>query len=154
MSESGALHVTSLLLVGRDIHLSPRLVTNDEIPEDERKMDCNFAITAQRKNLNTSSDNIDREMTTIFPTTTMTTSNHRIQKQQEGQLIVANLSGPDESRWRAHGMARRRQILDDDKRKGGRDFSLSFDCSVQRYFSVAHWYVCSRYTTLFDLEVT
>mmetsp|Transcript_19318 Transcript_19318/g.42014 ORF Transcript_19318/g.42014 Transcript_19318/m.42014 type:complete len:594 (+) Transcript_19318:527-2308(+) len=48
-------------------------------------------------------------------------------------------AGPNESRWRAHGMARRRKLLEEDQRIGGRDFSMSFDCSVQRYFSVAHW---------------
>jgi len=68
-------------------------------------------------------------------TTTMTTKG----KQQQ-QSIVTDLSGPaDESQWRIHGRSRRRQLLENDKSKGGRDFSLSFDCSVQRYFSVAHW---------------
>merc|ERR1719162_1218541 len=57
----------------------------------------------------------------------------------KGVLVLVDdiSSGPDETRWRSHGLARRRKILDVDRRNGGRNFSLSFDCSVQRYFSVA-----------------
>ena len=53
--------------------------------------------------------------------------------------IFSNLSGPEESRWRAHGVQRRKQLLEEDRIKGGRTFKLSYDTSVQRYFSIAHW---------------
>jgi hypothetical protein len=52
---------------------------------------------------------------------------------------VSMVSGPDEERWRRHGGARRLQLLEEDRLKGGQDFTLSFDCSVQRYFQVARW---------------
>ncbi len=40
--------------------------------------------------------------------------------------------------WRRIGLARRRFLLEDDKRKGGTTFDLNFDCKVDRYFEVAH----------------
>lgn len=49
------------------------------------------------------------------------------------------VSGPDEERWRKHGGARRLQLLEEDRLRGGRDFSMSLDCSIQRYFQAAHW---------------
>ncbi|KAG7374121.1 hypothetical protein IV203_013216 [Nitzschia inconspicua] len=55
------------------------------------------------------------------------------------QISFEELSKPDESRWRAHGAAKRKRLLDEDQAKGGRTFQLKFETSVHRYFSVAHW---------------
>jgi hypothetical protein len=41
-------------------------------------------------------------------------------------------------RWRLLGQARRRKLLDDDRRKGGTKFNLNTSCSIHRYFQVAH----------------
>ena len=40
--------------------------------------------------------------------------------------------------WRRIGLARRRFLLEDDKRKGGTTFDLNFNCKVDRYFEVAN----------------
>jgi hypothetical protein len=53
--------------------------------------------------------------------------------------MMASPAGPDEERWRRHGGAHRLQLLEEDRSRGGQDFPLTFDCSVQRYFQVAHW---------------
>ena len=154
MSEYAALHATSLLLVGRKVELTPLSTTTatatststtktttddvsskrfDRVPSDERRLDYNKNKT-QPKNISVISS-IFSSNSTGFETIMAQNNQHQI-------TVVDDLSvGPDESRWRVYGIARRRKILEDDKRNGGRDFSLSFDCSVQRYFSVAHWYV-------------
>lgn len=138
MAEYAALHNVSLLLVGTNIQVSRSGSTDsnksseedadsqssDPMPDDEM-LDChqNKIVT----------DEVQEE--SIGIETIMQP------KQENGVLVLVdeNSSTPDEARWRAHGLARRRKILDEDKRNGGREFSLSFDCSVQRYFSVAHW---------------
>jgi len=139
MSEYATLHSVSLLLVGSSIKVNPYDSTvttestedsqsSDPVPDDEMFTDCQ-----QTRNITSSN----------FKTQGETTGIEVIMKPQQdkGVLVLVNevSSGPDEARWRAHGLARRRTILEDDKRNGGRNFSLSFDCSVQRYFSVAHW---------------
>jgi hypothetical protein len=128
-----------------------------EGPEDE--IDMNYKNTSTQQVVISSSinnelshndddDDDDETMMSLSKTTTATTTKRKQQQQQHQQQHQhqhqhqQDLSGPaDESRWRIHGRERRIQILEDDKNKGGRSFSLSFDCSVQRYFSVAHWYV-------------
>eukprot|EP00535_Pseudo-nitzschia_heimii_P000559 CAMPEP_0197176548 /NCGR_PEP_ID=MMETSP1423-20130617/2430_1 /TAXON_ID=476441 /ORGANISM="Pseudo-nitzschia heimii, Strain UNC1101" /LENGTH=805 /DNA_ID=CAMNT_0042625931 /DNA_START=218 /DNA_END=2635 /DNA_ORIENTATION=- len=137
MSEFLALHNVSLQLVG-NIQVSPSISydnseeeaislteSTDSIPDDERLMDCLFS----KKQPN----NSEEETTGIEAV---------MQPEQEKDVLVLvddETSGPDESRWRAYGLTRRRRILEEDRKNGGRNFSLSFDCSVQRYFSVAHW---------------
>ena len=68
--------------------------------------------------------------------------------EERGVIILIEdvASGPD-ARWRTHGLDRRRTILEDDVRLGGRNFSLSFECSVQRYYSIAHRYVKNKEET-------
>jgi outer membrane usher protein FimD/PapC len=127
-----------------------------EGPEDEIDMNYNNTSTQQvviSSSINNElshndddDDDDDETMMSLSKTTTATTTKRKQQQQQHQQQHQhqhqQDLSGPaDESRWRIHGRERRIQILEDDKNKGGRSFSLSFDCSVQRYFSVAHWYV-------------
>jgi hypothetical protein len=126
-----------------------------EGPEDEIDMNYNNTSTQQvvisssinnELSHNDDDDDDDETMMSLSKTTTATTTKRKQQQQQHQQQHQhqhqQDLSGPaDESRWRIHGRERRIQILEDDKNKGGRSFSLSFDCSVQRYFSVAHWYV-------------
>ena len=141
MTEHAALHSVSLLLVGSNIKLSPCDSTvatestedsqrSDPVPDDEMFLDCQ-----QTRNITSSN----------YKTQGETTGIELIMKPQQDKSVLVLInevsSSPDEARWRAHGLARRRTILADDKRNGGRNFSLSFDCSVQRYFSVAHWYV-------------
>jgi hypothetical protein len=41
------------------------------------------------------------------------------------------------SQWRQYGQARRRELLEDDGRKGGTKFNLNTSCSIHRYFQVA-----------------
>ena len=136
-----------------------------EGPDDEIEMNYNNTSTQQvisssinkdsshndNNNNNNNNDDDDETMMSLSNTTTTT---KRLQQQQ--QQHQQDLSGPvDESRWRIHGRERRIQLLEEDKKKGGRSFSLSFDCSVQRYFSVAHWYVVSTNimnNTLIDLD--
>ena len=141
MSEFAALHNISLLLVGNNIQVSPSMSSvsydssekeavsvsenSDPVPDDERLMDC--LLTKKKPN------KLQEETTGIEAV---------MQPEQEKDVLVLvddETSGPDESRWRAYGLARRRKILEEDRKNGGRNFSLSFDCSVQRYFSVAHW---------------
>ncbi|KAL3912738.1 MAG: hypothetical protein SGILL_006768, partial [Bacillariaceae sp.] len=63
-----------------------------------------------------------------------------VTSSSQSVISFDNLSGPDEARWRSHGLKRRQQLLLDDVKKGGRTFQVSFgDTSVHRYFSVAHW---------------
>jgi len=129
-----------------------------EGPEDEIDMNYNNTSTQQvviSSSINNElshndddDDDDDETMMSLSKTTTATTTKRKQQQQQQQHQQQhqhqhqQDLSGPaDESRWRIHGRERRIQILEDDKNKGGRSFSLSFDCSVQRYFSVAHWYV-------------
>ena len=40
--------------------------------------------------------------------------------------------------WRRIGQARRKFLLEEDKRKGGTSFDLNINCKVDRYFEVAH----------------
>jgi hypothetical protein len=168
MSEFDSLHATSLLLVGKNktqfsssFYSSTKRSTTDDCsglitptttishrvapegPDDEIEMNYNNTSTQQvisssiNKDLS-HNDNDDDDDETMISFSNKTTTTKRKQQQQQ------DLSGPiDESRWRIHGRERRIQLLEDDKNKGGRSFSLSFDCSVQRYFSVAHWYVVS-----------
>jgi hypothetical protein len=167
MPEFDALHATSLLLVGKNkpqfsssfSSSTKRSTTDDcsdlitpsytttvshrvtpEGPDDEIEMNHNNTSTQQvisssvNKDFSHNDNNNDDE-TMMFLSNTTTTTKRKQQQQRD-------LSGPvDESRWRIHGRERRIQLLEEDKNKGGRSFSLSFDCSVQRYFSVAHWYV-------------
>jgi hypothetical protein len=39
--------------------------------------------------------------------------------------------------WRRYGLARRRELLENDRRHGGTNFNLNQSCSVHRYFQVA-----------------
>ena len=120
-----------------------------EGPDDEIEMNYNNTSTQQvisssiNKDSSHNDDNNDDDddETMMYLSNTTTTTKRKQQQQHQRQQ---DLSGPvDESRWRIHGRERRIQLLEEDKNKGGRSFSLSFDCSVQRYFSVAHWYVVS-----------
>jgi hypothetical protein len=45
----------------------------------------------------------------------------------------ADVSAP----WRRYGQTRRRELLEDDRRKGGTKFNLNTSCSIHRYFQVA-----------------
>ena len=142
MSEYAALHNVSLLLVGSNIQVSRSISTvtagnsdldflsSDPVPDDELFVDCQNSKT------------ITNSKAALLSTQETTGIEMIIQPKQDKEVLVLVddiSSGPDEARWRSHGLARRRQILDDDSRNGGRNFSLSFDCSIQRYFSVAHW---------------
>ncbi|VEU33692.1 unnamed protein product [Pseudo-nitzschia multistriata] len=163
MSEYAALHATSLLLVGkncktsessaatsrqvtasaaavttitsRSAHGDTVFTTSDLFPDDEQ--DFGFKQPSA-KNFRKSAAN-DNGIETIMQ---LSSNNSNATHQSNDVLVLPadDLSdGPDESRWRSHGITRRRKLLEEDKRIGGRDFSMSFDCSVQRYFSVAHW---------------
>ena len=137
-----------------------------EGPDDEIEMNYNNTSTQQvisssinkdsSHNDNNNNNNNDDDDETMMSLSNTTTTTKRLQQQQ--QQHQQDLSGPvDESRWRIHGRERRIQLLEEDKNKGGRSFSLSFDCSVQRYFSVAHWYVVSTnheyYSNRFRLSI-
>ncbi len=136
MSEYAALHNVYLLLVGNNIQIRESVSTSDSyelesilsdpIPDDE--------LFIPYKDLNTEL-NEDQQETTGIETILQPMS-------EKGVFILVDdvASGPD-ARWRSHGLDRRRSMLEDDMRLGGRNFSLSFDCSVQRYFSIAHRYV-------------
>ena len=128
MSDHTALHNVSLLLVGNKIQLSRSMSTattmseavlqeSDPVPDDEMILDIQQKIKKQ----------------------TSHKTKMEVKQKQDREVLVddSSSSGPDEARWRAHGLARRRKILEDDKLDGGRSFSLSFDCSVERYFAVA-----------------
>jgi hypothetical protein len=53
---------------------------------------------------------------------------------------ASSTTGPDESQWRKHGLKHRLKLLDEDRLKGGHDFKIApQDCSVHRYFQVAHF---------------
>ena len=152
MSEFAALHSVSLLLVGNNIQVTPsqsydsgekEVVSEsesfDSVPDDERLMDN--ILTKKKPN------NSEEETTGIEAV---------MQPEQETDVLVLvddETSGPDESRWRAYGLSRRRRILEEDRNNGGRNFSLSFDCSVQRYFSVAHWCVSLGYVFLYSWRI-
>ena len=43
----------------------------------------------------------------------------------------------ESDKWRMYGKARRRQILEDDRQRGGTKFNLNASCSVERYYEVA-----------------
>lgn len=129
MLEFDALHATSLILVGK----KPQSSSPTSVLYSNYKAKKSSSI-----HINKAKNDNEEKMSLSKMTMTMTTKGKR---QQQQQSIVTDLSGPVDERWRIHGRSRRKQILEDDKSKGGRDFSLSFDCSVQRYFSVAHWYV-------------
>lgn len=57
------------------------------------------------------------------------------------------LQSKESDKWRMYGQAHRRQILDEDRRKGGTKFNLNASCSVERYFQVAKR-VCSTFALL------
>ena len=140
-------HCSGLMTPSYTTTVSHRVIP--EGPDDEIEMNYNNTSTQQvisssinkdsSHNDDNNDDDDDETMMSLSNTTTTTK-----RKQQQQHQHQQDLSGPvDESRWRIHGRERRLQLLEEDKNKGGRSFSLSFDCSVQRYFSVAHWYVVS-----------
>jgi hypothetical protein len=115
-SHDDALRMTSLQLVGKASCASSRLVSSmhtSDMPWDE----------ADRQSTEQSCESKDQNST----------------MNDHTPISFDQLSKPDESRWRAHGAARRQKLLDDDQAKGGRTFQLKFETSVHRYFSVAHW---------------
>lgn len=140
MSEYAALHEVSLLLAGNNIQVSDdrserdldsisrdleSLCSESIIPDDELFLDVK---SISEKALEQQDETTGIE-TVMQP------------KEEKNVMVMVNqaASGGPDARWRAHGLERRRKILEDDLRNGGREFSLEFDCSVQRYFSVAHW---------------
>jgi len=123
-----SLHATSLRLVGRRVPSSNAATkdnSNCDLPWDEVDAVPSIDTTNSVPNKVTSID--------------QNNSNSTIHNMAESQTVLTDLSGPDESRWRAHGAAKRKELLEEDRIKGGRTFKLSYDTSVQRYFSVAHW---------------
>lgn len=144
--EFDTLHAASLLLVGKKYDTSGSYETEMlDYFDVKAKQSFNCVgggvCTSNFSSIKRFKNNEVNKLTTLSSSYTTNIMSQTEQKQQEQQqhTIVSDLLGPvDESRWRIHGRTKRTQILEDDKNKGGRDFSLSFDCSVQRYFSVAH----------------
>ena len=124
MAQEDSLHQTSLQLVGKLSEASSSQQHPMDGPWDEVQLDTSMdEITTH---MNTSTSSMPDNMTTTT---------------EQSLIDLDKLSaGPDEARWRAHGLAKRQRLLEDDQRKGGRTFHVSFgDTSVHRYFSVAHW---------------
>jgi hypothetical protein len=125
------LRMTSLQLVGKATSASPSLLAASsqgapfqaaDIPCDEGDLSLNDASMDSKR----SSSNSNHH-------------HHHNDDDMSDAIPFDKLPGPDESRWRVHGAARRKQLLDEDQAKGGRTFQLKFETSVHRYFSVAHW---------------
>ena len=143
MTEYAALHDVSLLLAGRNIQISRSEDSSEkDLDSLSRELEsiCSEGVSDDELFLNgkSSSKNAQDQQDETTGIETI------IQPKQEKAVMVLvdkNASGNPDARWRAHGLERRRNLLEDDIKNGGRDFSLSYDCSVQRYFSVAHWYV-------------
>jgi len=53
---------------------------------------------------------------------------------EDNSLMDGRLS----NQWRRIGEARRKFILQEDRRKGGTSFDLNPSCNINRYFQVAH----------------
>lgn len=113
---------TSLQLVGKASTIASPIQVMSDLPWDEadlqQKLEQQSEPSQPHKECCSSSDS----------TITMNDA-----------ISFDNLSKPDESRWRSHGAAKRKQLLDEDQAKGGRTFQLKFETSVHRYFTVAHW---------------
>ena len=164
MSEYAALHAISLLLVGKNprtiessaISLTAAAATKSQtIDEETISKTCDPVPSSDERQFDFKRNETQAEANDTGVEIIMQPSNTH--QKEVLVLPVDDLSaGPNESRWRAHGMARRRKLLEEDQRMGGRDFSMSFDCSVQRYFSVAHWYVlrssCTRIVIILYMD--
>jgi hypothetical protein len=50
----------------------------------------------------------------------------------------SSIDGAPSDDWRKLGQIRRKQLLDEDRRKGRQSFDLNIHCQVDRYFQVAH----------------
>lgn len=65
---------------------------------------------------------------------------------QEELDVFCSSDGSVSDEWRRIGKARRKLLLDEDRRNGGTHFDLNKNCNVDRYFEVAH-----RVSSLVDL---
>ncbi len=61
-----------------------------------------------------------------------------IQALQHEKIDECSIDGCLSNDWRRIGLARRKFLLEDDRRKGGTNFDLNISCTVDRYFQVAH----------------
>lgn len=127
--EFETLHATSLRLVGRGPKSSSSMTKHVAF----HGTDSDVAKMKKKPQFKTLHSNPYRTNRAMEKATT----------KSKGKMAVADtvsiVSGPDDERWRRHGGARRLQLLEEDRLKGGQDFTLSFDCSVERYFQVARW---------------
>jgi hypothetical protein len=116
------LRMTSLQLVGKAASTPKAPPRTTDIPWDEEAL-WSFSVPNTNSHRSSSSSN----------------HRHRDIDDMPDAIPFEKMPGPDESRWRVHGAARRKQLLDEDQARGGRTFQLQFETSVQRYFAVAHW---------------
>mmetsp|Transcript_2009 Transcript_2009/g.4449 ORF Transcript_2009/g.4449 Transcript_2009/m.4449 type:complete len:728 (+) Transcript_2009:237-2420(+) len=143
MNDYAALHATSLLLVGKSLKIGEcgidlTFATPEATHADSLSTSSISSVASRKKSFDFTRNEIQTASNDTGIEIIMQQSN---KPQQDVLLLPVDdaSAGPDESRWRSHGKARRRKLLEEDQRNGGRDFSMTFDCSVQRYFSVAHW---------------
>jgi hypothetical protein len=129
--EFETLHATSLRLVGRNPPSAASPTKRGDFHDSNSDM-ANAAIIAPQPQSEAQRYQPYRSNRTMEKAATR-------HKNKTVADSVSTVSGPDEERWRRHGGARRLQLLEEDRLKGGQDFALSFDCSVQRYFQVARW---------------
>ena len=78
---------------------------------------------------------------------------HQSETRIQAEFVDSDLSSNpmrttavEDAHWRQYGKSRRRELLENDRRKGGSTFSLNSECSIQKYFAVADrvsfWKVC------------